>query len=87
MKLLSSIAFAPVLAVAVFTAGAASADCKSTCNTRYVECGQGGKDQTQCLSGWRTCKIQCSGGVARTTPVAAATQPKGGQIQKAAVKH
>lgn len=89
MKLFSSVAFVSAFTMAVLSAGAASADCKQTCNTKYVECGQGGRDQIQCLTGWRTCKMQCSGGatVGKITPTAAAAQPKGGVIQKAAVKH
>lgn len=84
MKLFSVTAFVSALAMAALSAGAASADCKSTCNTSYSACGESGKGQPQCLEGWRTCKAQCSGVV---TPVAtSAGAPKGGVMQKAAVK-
>lgn len=71
------------------SAGGALADCKQTCNTSYADCGGSGKDQVQCLNGWRTCKMQCSGvSVSKATPVATCSaQPKGGVTQKAAVKH
>ena len=88
MKLMGSIAAVSAFALSVFTAGAAAADCKQTCNATYMDCGKTGKNQVQCLNGWRTCKMQCSGGAVSVTPVAGpAAQPKGGAVQKAAVKH
>lgn len=85
MSLIKGGAFVSALAMAALSAGVASADCKQTCNTGYAACGQSGKDTLQCLNGWRTCKMQCSGGPA-FTPVATVGQPKGGVMQKASVK-
>ena len=87
MKLISGVAFVSAFTVAVLTAGAAAADCKSTCNDSYTNCQRTSTNQIQCLSGWRTCKLQCSGpAVAVKSPAVSAGAPKGGAVQKAAVK-
>lgn len=88
MKLMSGVTFVSALAFSALSAGGALADCKQTCNTSYADCGASGKDQVQCLTGWRTCKMQCSGAVvSKATPIATSSVPKGGTMQKAAVKH
>ena len=48
----------------------AAGTCKSTCDDRHVDCMKS-KTEDVCLPAWRQCKMACTGGQQKTTPIAA----------------